>query len=88
MNSDLNGRLALVTGFVQGIGLEVANSFAEQGARIALHRLADVAKITEVTKVMKEAGASVVCFFEGDTPDPDAIQLMVGGRHSKIFSIL
>jgi len=44
---------------------------------IALHRLADVARITEATKVMKEAGASDVCFFEGDIRDPDAIEALI-----------
>ena len=64
MNSDLNGRVALVTGSVQGIGLAIAKSLAEHGARIALHGLADVAKVAEVIKVMKEAGASDVCFLK------------------------
>ncbi len=45
MNSDLNGRVALVTGSVQGIGLAIAKSLAEQGARISLLWLADVAKL-------------------------------------------
>ena len=77
MNSDLNGRVALVTGSVQGIGLAIAKSLAEQGARIALHGLADAAKISEVAKVMKDAGASDVCFFEGDMRDPDAIEALI-----------
>ena len=77
MKNDLNGRIALVTSSVQGIGLAIAKSLAEQGARIALHGLADVAQIAQATTVMQEAGASDVRFFEGDMRDPDAIEALI-----------
>ncbi|MFT4715350.1 MAG: 3-hydroxybutyrate dehydrogenase [Paracoccaceae bacterium] len=77
MKNDLNGRVALVTGSVQGIGLAIAKSLAEQGARIALHGLADAAQIAKATKVMKDAGASDVRFFGGDMRDPDAIETLI-----------
>ena len=47
MTNDLKGRVALVTGSVQGIGLAIATSLAQQGARIALHGLADKTQIAE-----------------------------------------
>lgn len=77
MGNDLKGRVALVTGSVQGIGLAIAKSLAEQGARIALHGLADEAQINEATKVIRDAGASDVRFFGGDMRDPDAIEGLV-----------
>jgi 3-hydroxybutyrate dehydrogenase len=40
MERVLDGRTALVTGSVQGIGLAIAKALASAGARIAVHGLA------------------------------------------------
>ena len=77
MNNDLTGRVALVTGSVQGIGLAVATALAQQGARIALHGLADADQIAEASRIIRAAGAGDVRFFEGDMRDPDAIETLV-----------
>ena len=74
MNNDLTGRVALVTGSVQGIGLAIATALAQQGARIALHGLADADQIAEASRIILAAGAGEVRFFEGDMRDPDAIE--------------
>jgi 3-hydroxybutyrate dehydrogenase len=77
MVNDLNGRIALVTGSVQGIGLAVAKSMAEQGARIALHGLAEEEQIAAAKAELLAAGAAEVRFFGGDMRDPDQIEALV-----------
>jgi 3-hydroxybutyrate dehydrogenase len=77
MNGELKGRTALVTGSVQGIGLAVAKSLAEAGARIALHGLADQAQIKAAEAELRAAGAPEVQFFEGDMRDAAAIEALV-----------
>jgi 3-hydroxybutyrate dehydrogenase len=77
MNNDLTGRVALVTGSVQGIGLAIATALAQQGARIALHGLADADQIAEASRIILAAGAGDVRFFEGDMRDPDAIETLM-----------
>ncbi len=71
--SELNGRTALVTGSVRGIGLAVARALAEAGARIALHGLAGVMEVREARAAMLAAGSPQVEFFDGDLRHPDQI---------------
>jgi 3-hydroxybutyrate dehydrogenase len=73
----LEGKTALVTGSVQGIGLAIAKSLAEAGARIAFHGIADEAQIAEVRGLLEDAGAPEARFFEADFRDPDAILAMM-----------
>lgn len=75
--TDLAGRCALVTGSVQGIGLEIARAFAEAGAAIALHGLADAAQATAAVAELKAAGAPDVRFFGHDLADPQAAGALV-----------
>jgi gluconate 5-dehydrogenase len=67
----LEGRLALITGSSQGIGLALAKGLAAQGARIVLNgrnpdKLADAAKSIE--------GAAMAAF---DVTDPASVELGV-----------
>ncbi|MCP9481444.1 3-hydroxybutyrate dehydrogenase [Shimia sp. CNT1-13L.2] len=75
--SDLTGKTALVTGSVQGIGLAVAKSLAEAGARIAVHGLATPDQAASVCAELEAAGAPEARFFEGDLRDPAAIDAMM-----------
>ena len=75
--TDLNGKTALVTGSVQGIGLAVAKALAAAGARIAVHGLASEAEAEAAVAQMREAGAPEARFFDADMRDVAAIETMM-----------
>lgn len=71
---DLTGRLALVTGSSQGIGLAIAQGLAEAGARVVLNgrdraRLVAAAGILGVAAFSPGEGLGVF-----DVTDPDAVE--------------
>ena len=68
----LNGKTALVTGSVQGIGLEIARALAGAGARVAVHGLATEAVAREACAAMRAAGAPEARFFGHDLTNPVA----------------
>jgi len=71
--TELSGKTALVTGSVQGIGLAIAEALAGAGARIALHGIADEARIEAASAALRAAGAGEVRFFPGDLMEPEQI---------------
>jgi len=77
ITSNLNGKTALVTGSVQGIGLAVARSLASAGARIAFHGLADAEQVAAAKAELENAGAAETRFFDADMRDIAAIDTMM-----------
>ncbi|MGE4240854.1 3-hydroxybutyrate dehydrogenase [Ramlibacter sp.] len=73
----LQGRRALVTGSVQGIGLAIAEAIARQRADIVLHGLATPAQAHEARRVMLEAGAPRVDVFTHDLRAPAHVEAMM-----------
>lgn len=73
----LDGKTALVTGSVQGIGLAIATALAGSGARIALHGLADEEQVAKATEALVASGAPEVRFFDADMADPARIDAMM-----------
>ncbi len=76
--NDLNGKTALITGSVQGIGLAVARALAGAQARIAVHGLAGDVQVHEVCEELRGAGAPQAEFFHGDLRDAAQINELMG----------
>ena len=77
MERFLEGRTALVTGSVQGIGLAIAKALASAGARIGVHGLAGKEESTAAVEVMLLNGAPDARFFDADMRSPSAIDRMM-----------
>ena len=77
MDRFLEGKTALVTGSVQGIGLAIAKALASAGARVAVHGLPDAAKVHEARAEVEAAGAPESRFLDADMRDVAAIEGMM-----------
>ena len=75
--TELNGRTALVTGSVRGIGFAVAEALAAAGCRIALHGLDDEPGVDAAGAALAEAGSPEVRFFGADLAEPARIEAMM-----------
>ncbi|SDL42104.1 SDR family NAD(P)-dependent oxidoreductase [Paracoccus chinensis] len=75
--TDLTGKAALVTGSVQGIGLEIARALAGAGAAIAVHGLADASQAEAPCEALRAAGAPEARFFDHDLSDPEGAGALV-----------
>ena len=73
----LEGRTALVTGSIQGIGLAIGKALASAGARLAVHGLATREQANAAVRVIREAGSPDSRFFDADMRNPAAIDAMI-----------
>jgi 3-hydroxybutyrate dehydrogenase len=77
MERFLEGRTALVTGSVQGIGMAIGQALASAGARIGVHGLATRQEAAAAIEAMRKSGAPDAHFFEADLRDPLEIDRMM-----------
>ncbi|WP_102346157.1 SDR family oxidoreductase [Bacillus sp. Marseille-P3661] len=70
----LKGKVAIVTGANQGLGMAYAVAFAKAGADLFIPHLTD--DVSEITKLIEETGQQVK-FLQGDLTDKDYIQDIV-----------
>jgi len=73
----LSGRTALVTGSTSGIGLAIACSLAEAGARVAINGLGDERQVTAALDAVRAAGGGDVRHFDANLLDAGAIDTMM-----------
>ncbi len=72
---DLTGRVALITGGSRGLGLQIAEAYAEQGAKLVLTaRKAE--QLEESAETLRQQGAEVLP-LPSDLSQPDAPEKLV-----------
>jgi len=76
MNSQLEGKVALISGSGRGIGRAIALKFASQGARVVVNDL-DAAPADEVVAEIRAAGGQAVA-CAGNVTAPDFAERFVG----------
>jgi 3-hydroxybutyrate dehydrogenase len=75
--STLQGRRALVTGSVQGIGLAIAKALVRQGATVVLHGLPDPQVHAAARAALAECSSAPVLTLGHDLADPAQVQRLM-----------
>jgi NAD(P)-dependent dehydrogenase (short-subunit alcohol dehydrogenase family) len=82
MDLDLKGRLALVSGSTAGIGLAIATTLAEEGARVIVNGRTQPAVDKAVAELKAKTGAEILG-FAGDLGTADAAEALAK-RHPDV----
>lgn len=84
----LQGRRALVTGSVQGIGLAIAQELGRQGCAVVLHGLATDAQAQQAKAAVLDSGAPAVEVQAHDLRDPAQLASLMGTVMASPLDIL
>ena len=82
----LTGKVALITGSTQGLGLGVAKALGSAGAKIAINYLNNREKAEGALQVLKDNRIQVM-MVRADASDPEQIKSMVESVEEKFGSL-
>ena len=60
MNISLNGKVAIVTGSIQGIGKEIAKTLSENGASVVINNHQNENELKKVAEELSQSGSKVI----------------------------
>ena len=81
LNSELQGKVAVITGSTSGIGWGIAQAFARSGANVVLNGLGDSDVIEAMRRQLSEAEGVEVTYSSANMLEPDEITQMIDGVH-------
>ncbi|MCI5060342.1 MAG: 3-hydroxybutyrate dehydrogenase [Alphaproteobacteria bacterium] len=84
--SNLQDKTALITGSTSGIGLGIAQNFADQGINIVLNGFGDAAQIEQERQTLESKGIKAI-YSPADMSKPDEITDMVNMAHEELGNI-
>lgn len=76
MNLNLTGKVAIITGSTQGIGLEIAATYAKAGATVVINHYGDRKALNEAAERISDEGGEVVPVIADVTRRPDVEKLI------------
>ena len=83
----LEGKCALVTGSVQGLGLAAAQRFAAAGCHVVLNGLADPSQVDAIRSQLESRHRVRAMYCRADLRNPTEIEQMVSGSLEAFGSI-
>ncbi len=85
-NSDLSGKVVLVTGASLGIGRATAIEFAKAGAKVAINYRSHTEQAEDVAEAIRKAGSEAI-LVRGDVADYDRMEEIVAETVSAFGSL-
>jgi 3-oxoacyl-[acyl-carrier protein] reductase len=84
--SELNGKVALVTGASRGIGRAIALALAAAGAKVTVNYKVSTTKANEVVTEITSAGGTAVA-IQSDVSDADSVAALIRAIEERMGSI-